>query len=216
MAKRIAILNSKGGVGKSTLAINLSRAFQLTGKRVLIADTDKTQTTCIKWRALPHETITYPTVLGFDTSDLDNQISSVDDAFDIVVIDGAGKLSAVDVSASIIAADLIIIPVQPSGPDIWEKQNLVEIILARQAITGGTPHARFMLSMGNSGRVLTRDIKEVLDQLGLPILESSVSYLEPYKQQITNGETVLELPDSAKAKNEVIAVSEEVTGILNG
>lgn len=216
MAKIIPILNSKGGAGKSTLATNLSRGFQLKGKRVLIADIDQMQGTARDWRGVEHEIIEYPSVLGFNPATLEHELKAVQSSFDIIIVDGAAKLAATAMVPAIKMADLILIPVQPSGPDVWATRDLVELIVARREVSNGKPDAFFVLSRKSDRTILSRDIEQVLEDFGLPKLDTGTHDWEAYKQAITDGETVFELKEGDKARKEMNDLLQEVIGILDG
>ena len=215
MAKIIPILNSKGGAGKSTLATNLARGFQLAGKRVLIADTD-IQGTARAWRAMEHESIEYPPVLGFNPQSLEAELNAVKSSFDVILVDGAAKLSATAMVPAIKMANLILIPIQPSGPDIWATQDLIDIIKARREVANGKPETYFVMSMADDRTIMTRDVDEILNDFGIPRLEAKTWYRQAYKQVITEGETVFELGATDKARTEMEAILKEVMDILDG
>lgn len=121
----IAILNPKGGTGKTTLSINLARAFQQDGFRVLIVDSDP-QGTTRDWSQASQEhypKANMPSVVGLDRPTLDKEIPAISTAFDLVIIDGAAKLHQITASA-LKVADTVLIPVQTSSPDIWFHYRL--------------------------------------------------------------------------------------------
>lgn len=60
---------------------------------------------------------------------------ALSDAFDIAIVDGAPALE--DMASSVIkASDIVLIPVQPSGADIWSAGDILELVKARQSLTG--------------------------------------------------------------------------------
>jgi chromosome partitioning protein len=136
MTHVIAILNPKGGTGKTTLSINLARAFQQSGFRVLIVDSDP-QGTARDWSQASQEhypEANMPSVVGLDRPTLDKEIPAISYDFDLVIIDGAAKLHQLTASA-LKVADTVLIPVQTSSPDIWSAMDLVDVIKARQSVT---------------------------------------------------------------------------------
>ena len=215
MAIKISILNPKGGAGKSTLAIHLARGFQLKGKSVIIADTDE-QGSALDWRAQEHESIEYPSVMGMNPSTLETDLKHLDKAVDVIIVDGAAKLTASQMVPSIKVANLVVIPLQPSGLDVWAVNDLVDIITARREATGGKPLTYFMLSKADDRTVLTRDVPEVLETMNLPVMKAKFSDREEFKKRVTDGETVFELPSSNLARQEAEAVLTEIEEIING
>lgn len=93
MSHVVAVLNQKGGAGKSTLTTNLARALQLRGHSVAIADADPQQT-AVQWRESYDATggaEPMPAVFGVDRDNFDSAVRAlVGGAFDFVLIDGAG------------------------------------------------------------------------------------------------------------------------------
>ena len=142
MSKIIAILNQKGGAGKTTIATNLAHALQLDGHKVILVDSDP-QGSARDWNAASDGAILQ--VVGMDRSTLAKDIQSVVNNHDFIIIDGAPQIADLAIAA-IKCADVILIPVQPSPYDIWACEDLVEIIKARQEIMNGKPKAAFVIS----------------------------------------------------------------------
>ncbi|SCN46838.1 Chromosome (plasmid) partitioning protein ParA [methanotrophic endosymbiont of Bathymodiolus azoricus (Menez Gwen)] len=142
MSKVIAILNQKGGAGKTTLSTNIARALQSGGKNVLLVDSDP-QGSARDWNAASDAS--FVPVVGLDRPTLSKDILSVKDDKDFVVVDGAPQIAEMAVSA-IKCSDVILIPVQPSPYDIWACEDMVDIIKARQEVTNGLPKAAFIIS----------------------------------------------------------------------
>jgi len=105
----IAVLNQKGGSGKTTIATHLARALQLDGADVLLVDSDP-QGSARDWAAVREDQPL--TVVGIDRPTIDRDLKNVARK-DFVVIDGAPQAADLAVSA-IKAAHFVLIPVQPS------------------------------------------------------------------------------------------------------
>src|SRR5690625_4643498 len=95
--KTIAVLNQKGGAGKTTIATHLARALQLDGASVLLVDSDP-QGSARDWAAVQEDNPV--TVVGIDRPTIDRDVKKVAHTTDFVVIDGAPQ--AADLAASAI------------------------------------------------------------------------------------------------------------------
>ena len=106
----IAVLNQKGGSGKTTIAINLAHALQRQGNDVLIVDADP-QGTARDWSE--SRTTGICPVIGLDRESLARDLPAVARSYDRVVIDGPPQLAGIS-AAAVKVADAVLIPVQPS------------------------------------------------------------------------------------------------------
>jgi chromosome partitioning protein len=209
MSKIIALLQQKGGASKTTNSINLLRAIQKDGHKVLLVDSDP-QGSARDWNAINDGAI-FP-VVGLDRKTLATDILSIKDQFDYVIIDGAPQIAELSVAA-IKCADAILIPVQPSPFDIWSSEELVQLIKARQEITDGKPKAAFLVSRVIRNTNLGKDVNEALESYGLPIFKSFTNQRISYAESIAKGETVLESKDDAAIK-EIQAIKDELYAFM--
>jgi chromosome partitioning protein len=178
----------------------------------MLVDADP-QGTARDWRETAGETYEAPPVFGIDRPTLDKDIPKVSDAFEIIVIDGAAKTTPMMVSA-IKAADVVLIPVQPSAADLWAASDLVDVLQARQQVTGGTPYAAFVVSRQIAGTRVAQGVQEVLDGYGLPVLASRTSQRVAYVEALASGRSVLDLPEAGKAAAEIKDLLAELTSVF--
>lgn len=205
----IAVLNQKGGAGKTTIATHLARALQLGGADVLLVDSDP-QGSARDWAAV-RETQEV-TVVGIDRPTIDRDLKNIARK-DFVVIDGAPQASDLAVSA-IKAASLVLIPVQPSPYDIWATADLVDLIKQRIEVTDGGLIAAFVISRAIKGTKIGGEIRDALTGYGLPILETNVTQRVSYPSTAAEGTTVLDSePDSAAAQ-EILSLTAEIKDLL--
>jgi chromosome partitioning protein len=207
MAHIIAVLNPKGGAGKSTIASNLARNLQLTGANVLIADSDP-QGTLRDWRQADQQDI-QPAVVGVDRPNLHKDLPKVSASFDFVIIDGAAKIQEM-VASSVKAADIVLIPIQPSAADVWGCRDLVSLIKARQEVTEGRPRAFFIINRQIKNTNIASDIHEILKEFEIPVFKSRTSQRVIYAEALSTGTTVLDLEPSGVAAEEINQLSKEL------
>jgi chromosome partitioning protein len=221
MAHVIAILNQKGGAGKSTLATNLARALQLRGMKTMIADADP-QKTAIEWREAYDTTVgaaeataEMPAVFGVDRDTFDADVRTIGQAFDIVIIDGAPRMSP-RIEAALRVADLVLIPVQPSAFDVKATAPLVTMIERQRQYTPGRPRAAFVVWRQIPGTLLAGDVDEALRAYGLPVFEARASQRIAYQEAAGLGVGVQDYEPGGKAAAEVDAITDETLRMLHG
>ena len=152
----IAIANSKGGVGKSTLAVHLAAWLYEQGHKVTLADCD-TQQSSSEWirEAVPEikaVTLANPDVIL-------NELPILDQDADFVVADGPGSLTETS-RALLLRADLGIVPCKASMLEVRALAKATEVLRQAQDIRGGVPQAVIVLSMVGKNYRLTQDMKD--------------------------------------------------------
>ena len=208
--KVIAVLNQKGGSGKTTIATHLARALQLQGSSVLLVDSDK-QGSARDWSAVDESNPV--TVIGLDRPTLDRDLKNISDK-DFVVIDGSPQATDLAVSA-IKAADFVLIPVQPSPYDIWATSDLVDLVKQRIEMTDNKLKSAFVVSRAIKNTRIGGEVSEVLTEYGLPVLNAKIVQRIAYPNSAAIGKTVFETESkSSDAVAEMNALATEVKSYL--
>ena len=184
----IAILNPKGGCGKTTLSTNLAQSLHERGKSVLVVDSDP-QGSARDWHASTEDN-PLPLV-ALDRPNNMKTLGSISKSYDYVVIDGAAKLEDM-MAAAIKAADMILIPVQPSPYDLWAASDLVDFIKARQEVTDGKPSASFIITRAIKGTKLGKEIGQALEEYDLSLFKNQIVQRQIYPQTAAEGKTVFD------------------------
>lgn len=208
--KVIAVLNQKGGSGKTTIATHLARALQLQGSSVLLVDSDK-QGSARDWSAVDESNPV--TVIGLDRPTLDRDLKNISDK-DFVVIDGSPQATDLAVSA-IKAADFVLIPVQPSPYDIWATSDLVDLVKQRIEMTDNKLKSAFVVSRAIKNTRISGEVSEVLTEYGLPVLDAKIVQRIAYPNSAAIGKTVFETESkTSDAVAEMNALATEVKSYL--
>jgi chromosome partitioning protein len=205
----IAILNQKGGSGKTTIATNLAHALKRDNYTVLLIDSDP-QGSARDWNEASGGNII--PVVGLDRETLAKDLQAISQGYDWIVIDGAPQIAKLS-AAAVKAADLVLIPVQPSPYDIWACADLVDIIAARREVTNGKPKAAFVISRAIKNTKLSGEINQALSDYGLPVLKAGTTQRVVYPTTAAEGLTVFSDP-SSDASREINALKKEVLEVL--
>lgn len=208
----IAVLNQKGGSGKTTMATNISYSFLLNNRKTLLIDADP-QGSARDWREM-NANCPLP-VVGIDRETISKDLEAIWSGYDIIVIDGAPQLEKMSI-AIVKIADLILIPVQPSPYDIWACADLVDIIKSRQEITEGRPKGVFVISRAILHTKLSQEIWQALGEYNLPILKSNTTQRVLYPTSAAVGKTVFCQDSSNPAAVEISTIRKELEEMIYG
>jgi chromosome partitioning protein len=204
----ISLLQEKGGAGKTTIAINVARAFRNMGFSVLLVDSDP-QGSARDWHTENEGDVL--DVIGLDRPTIDKDIKRFAREYDYVFVDGAPHLSIM-ATKTILCSNVILIPVQPSPYDVWASQSLVELIKQRQEITGGKPRAAFVISRQITGTNIGNEVRDVLKEYDLPVLKCGTYQRVIYAESAARGETV----ECDPARTEINDLALEIEGFAHG
>ena len=212
MAYVLAVLNQKGGAGKSTLATNLACWAVRSGLRTLLADADP-QGTARNWRDAGPDEGAFPAVVGADTERLGGALKEIGPAFDAIIIDGPPGISKEGPGALTVAAmkaaDFVLIPVRPSAADIWATSGLADLVRTRRDAIG-RPDAAFVVSSARTGTNLAAEAEDALNGLQLPTLKARTGTRVAYPEALGAGLSVMDLEPSGKAATEIDAIAHEL------
>lgn len=199
-----SVLCQKGGAGKTVITSNLARRFQLAGLEVLVVDSDP-QRSVTDWQATSDEH-DMPEVVGVDGPVVHEQVPQLD-GYDLVMIDGAGKIDGM--SESIIrASDTVLIPVQPASIDMWAVGEMIDLV-TKERKRRESLGAAFVLSRAITGTTLVRSSRTALEGLELRLLDSMTYQRVAYVRAMNNGVSVFETDDE-KAKGEIEGIADEL------
>jgi chromosome partitioning protein len=200
----ISVLNQKGGVGKTTIALNLCHGIAVKRFSVLLIDADR-QGSVMDWQRIAgsrsFDVIHYP------QDDLYKEISGLGKGYDHIVIDGPpGKES---VTKSILTvSDMVLIPVRPSILDLWSSRDMVDLV--KQAGELRPLAGRLLVSQKAPGTRLGKEAHESLSGLGLPVMETEVSNRIAYAEAMLAGLPVMEYDPESEASREIKSLAREV------
>ena len=222
----ISIINTKGGTGKSTIATNVATALAQEGKKVLLVDTDGRQQSSMSFAQIraDESKLANISAISLPYKTLFKDIRSYEN-FDFIVIDaGAGDGEVVRSAIFCGTYGMVLIPVQPSGYDLWATQDTLELIEAcRQIINIDKAYIMLNRMPSNKQVKMVSDVKESVKELAgqynVKILSTEFIDRVAFKEAICIGRNVneyreIEKDKSIKASLELSDLVKEIKSIL--
>jgi chromosome partitioning protein len=196
----IAVANSKGGVGKSTLAVHLAAWLSKQGHRVTLADCDSQQSSSQWIREAAPEV---KAICLRDPDTIFNDLPLLRKDTDYVVADGPGSLAETS-RALLLVADTAIVPCKASMLEIRALDAATKVLRQAQQVRAGVPKAVIVLSMVAAHYRLTQDMRDAASALRLPIASKAMNLRQIYADAPGQGAVVWNMGSRArKAADEV-------------
>src|SRR6476646_5050150 len=205
----LTLANQKGGVGKTTLSVNLAHAIALSKKRVLLVDADP-QASASTWAAARETPSPFP-VIGMARNTLHRDLLPLLENYDHCIIDSPPRVSALSKSA-ILASDLVLIPVQPSSYDVWAAAETVQLIEEAQQFKPEIK-ALFCINRKVVNTAIGQEIEAALADYPFQIIKSTVDQRIAFAES-SAGYSVFELAPTSPAAKEIKALSKEILKLL--
>ena len=202
----ISVLNQKGGVGKTTLCVNLASELARQGKRILLIDADP-QGSALDWAAARTE-FSMLTVIGLPRPNLHKEAVTLGRDFDLVLIDSPPRVTELARSV-IMAAQGVLIPVQPSPYDVWAAKEVVDLIQEAQVYKPELK-AAFVINRKIANTAIGRDVYDILGDMPIPTLKSAIHQRIIFAESAAQGKAVFEIDKEGQAAGEVRQVLDEM------
>jgi chromosome partitioning protein len=207
MALVITVAQQKGGTGKTMLAANIAAAHA-SGQRVALLDIDP-QRTLTRWHALriahstPMPAVSFSGVAGWR---LAAELDRLRKTHDLVVIDSPPQVDT-DAKLAVRGADIVLVPVQPSPPDVWAAEAMLKLA-AEQGRA-----ARLVLNRVPSASRLRDTVRADITARNLPALRSELGNRTGFAVAFAEGLGIIEADPRSTAADEMRALIAELREI---
>ena len=214
----LAVLNQKGGSGKTNTAVNLAGAFARHGHKPLLVDGDP-QGTLTKWIANADENAKVKLrVAGLAHAGvkITQEIKKYVDDYDIIIADCPPAVDSAIPKAMLLISDLALVPIIPNPGDLWAASDLLE--LAEQTMgVNETLKVALLASIVRPNLAMTEHALRSMAAMkpGMPLLKIQISQRAAYPEAMLEGDSVHSLGSPAKkAIEEVESLYREIIEIL--
>jgi chromosome partitioning protein len=209
----MSVVALKGGVGKSTVALNIGSCLHLGGHRTLLIDADA-QGTLRAWAAKGAEAgWDGPPVIGLDGPALRRDLERVAKDFEVVVIDGPPRLGA-ETRMAMLVADLVLMPVTPGAADVWALRETLALLEDARSMR---PELAAAILLNRADRTTLATLtKSAISSLGVHVLDAVMGARVAYGEATLAGKAVVDYAPESPAKLEIEAVTAAALQAVGG
>ena len=202
----IAFLNQKGGVGKTTLATNVAGELATRGKKVILVDVDP-QGSALDWSAA-RKGQPLLAVVGLPKPSVHKDLGKIAQGYEYVILDSPPRQDALAKSV-MLAADLLVIPVQPSPYDVWAAEETVRLI-EEASVLKEVLKSVFAINRKIVNTAIGRDVEEALRRYSVQTLSTHVHQRVTFAESALQGLLVSETDPRSPAANEIRNLTTEI------
>lgn len=210
----IALINQKGGCGKSTTAVHFTYWLATKKKnKVLLVDADGQQSSSVWLKGM---SMSIPCKVVQTPDDLLEQLPELAEQFDYLIVDGPASLAEAT-RAILFRADIAIVPVQPTGVDLRSASEAVRLIKQAQSVRSGPPTAAVFLSRAVKGTKLKEEAISLLSKTPeVTMLKTVVHQKQAIADTSGQSATVWDLPSrpGKESAREYERLFKEILAIL--
>jgi chromosome partitioning protein len=204
--RTIALISQKGGVGKTTLAIHLATAFQAAGNQTLLVDLDP-QTSAAEWKDARQAE--QPYVMAVPPSRLGKTLeAATQNQAELIVLDTAPHSEGTALDAAR-AADLILVPCQPSIMDLRAMRKTADLLNYLKK-----PTYAVLNEVAAQGTVADEAAKAIIAQFGMPVCPIRLGQRVAFNRCLLAGQTAQEYEPGGKAAQEIESLRQWVSAQL--
>jgi chromosome partitioning protein len=215
-AKIIAVVNQKGGSGKTTLSMQLAGSIARRGKKVLVVDADP-QGTATRWAASADDDNPFPaSVVGLSAANakVHREVKKFVEDYDCIIIDCPPAADSPVPQSSLLIADLALVPIIPSPLDMWAAVGIRQII-QNVGDVNESLQSRLVLNQCQPKTTLTQESMEILPEFGIALAKNQIHHRQVYRQSAVYGQTVHDMASKASAAiKEIEALTDEVFTLI--
>jgi chromosome partitioning protein len=215
-ANIIAVVNQKGGAGKTTLAMQLAGTLGKRGIKVLVVDADS-QGTATRWASSAPDDAPFPAaVIGLSAAGgkVHREVAKFKDDYAVIVVDCPPAVDSPAPQSALLIADVALVPVIPSPPDLWSAMGIRQLIDTIGEINEGL-QARLVINDLEPRTTLAKEALELIPEFGVPLARTALHHRTVYRQSVVFGGTVHGLGSrAAPAIKEIEALADEVLALI--
>lgn len=204
----IAVVNQKGGTGKTTVATNLAALFAGEKGEVLLVDADP-QGSALDWEHDRPAHLPPVSVVGLPAPNLHREIPRLQTKYGVILIDGGGRITTT-ARATVAVTDFLVVPTLASLPDARSTQRFFQEVVEEVASIKGRVSGAILFTMVKAGTVFNRSGQGQMKDLGYPVLETTLSHRITYQEAFSQGMSVGEYDPRSKAAEEMQALFREL------
>ncbi len=207
---RIAFVNQKGGVGKTTLAVNVAGYMARQGLKVLFIDADPQQS-ALDWAGARNGECPF-SIVGMPRPVIHKELPKLETGYAHVIIDSPPSVH--QLTQSIVgASDVVVVPVQPSPYDVWAAEAVLRVIDDASAVLNPQLKTVFAINRKIVNTAIGRDIVGALANYGKPVMAAHVCQRVAFAESAAQGKTVFEIDEQSAASHEIIALTNEILNL---